>query len=173
MKLVLRKLTTNDSHAFFSALNQWDSSPGFLFAQGYQASMPFTDYLELLSANENGERLPQGYVPATILCGFVGDHIVGRVSIRHELNDFLLKVGGNIGYGVLPSFRRMGYAKDMLAQALDFSKTIGLKKTLLTCDSDNVASIKTIESCGGVLENEVEVSGQMKRRYWITLDSEF
>ncbi len=84
MSLILRKLNAQDSQAFFNAFRDWDSHPDFLFAQGYQPTMAFQDYLDLLAANENGKRLPVGYVPATSLCGFVGNNIVGRVSIRHE-----------------------------------------------------------------------------------------
>lgn len=169
MSLILRKLNAQDSQAFFNALRDWDSHPDFLFAQGYQPTMTFQDYLDLLAANENGKRLPVGYVPASSLCGFVGNTIVGRVSIRHELNDFLFKVGGHIGYGVLPTFRQKGYAKAMLSQALDYARNLGLDKTLLTCDPSNIASIKTIESCGGVYENKLETNGVSKLRYWITV----
>ena len=49
-----------------------------------------------------------------------------------------------------------------------------LTRVLLTCDDDNVGSIKTIEKNGGVLENVVDVpgAGKPKRRYWIQLDRE-
>jgi len=33
----------------------------------------------------------------------------------------------------------------------------------VTCDDDNVASVRVIEACGGVLE---DVRG-VKRRYWV------
>jgi RimJ/RimL family protein N-acetyltransferase len=44
---------------------------------------------------------------------------------------------------------------------------------LLTCDEDNVASIKLIEKAGGVLENKVtqEERDVPKRRYWIDTES--
>ena len=50
-------------------------------------------------------------------------------------------------------------------------KCHGAHRVLVTCDDDNVGSIRTIEKNGGVLENVV--SGQdldrPKRRYWIEL----
>lgn len=162
-------MNVNDAKAFFRALELWDSHPDFLFASNYQTSMTFEEYLELLEDNENGLRLPEGYVPSSSLYGFVGDDLVGRVSIRHTLNDFLFKVGGHIGYGVLPPFRQKGYAKAMLGQSLDYAKKIGIEKALLTCNTDNTASIKTIESCGGVFENSIESNGIKKLRYWITV----
>lgn len=167
--LILRKFTSKDEASFLAACNFWDSSSGFLFAQGFEQGMDFASYLDLLDANEKGERLPFGYVSATVLCAFVGDDLVGRLTIRHTLNEFLLKVGGHIGYGVVPGFRRKGYAKSMLALSLPIAKSLGINQVLVTCDDDNVGSIKTIESCGGRLENKVEVAEgkPLKRRYWI------
>ena len=46
---------------------------------------------------------------------------------------------------------------------------LGLTRVLLTCDDDNVGSIRTIEKNGGVLESIVAGphGGKPKRRYWI------
>lgn len=44
----------------------------------------------------------------------------------------------------------------------------GVERVLVTCDDDNTASARTIEACGGVLENIEPIDGaQPKRRYWI------
>jgi len=58
------------------------------------------------------------HVPSTFLFAFDASRIIGRVSIRHELNEFLLRVGGHIGYVVVPEFRRQGYATAILHQLL-------------------------------------------------------
>jgi len=116
--------------------------------------------------------LPSGFVPATFLRGFLNDGtIVGRLSLRHELNSFLSQYGGHIGYGVLPAYRNKGYAKEMLKQSLNFARDLKINKALLTCDDDNVGSIKTIEACNGVLENKInqKEGAPLKRRYWIEL----
>jgi predicted acetyltransferase len=101
----------------------------------------------------------------------VEEVIVGRVSIRYELNDYLFRFGGHVGYAVAPSFRRRGYATEILRQTLPIVRSIGLKRILLTCDDDNVASQRVIEVNGGVLENVVWEEGLRvpKRRYWIDL----
>lgn len=171
-QLVLRKLTIQDENVFLKALGEWDSDSGFTWVRDYKNGMNFSDYIDLLHAYENGKQLAKGYVADTSLFGFVNSEIVGRLAIRHELNDFLLKVGGHIGYGVLPRFRKKGYAKSMLALSLPFAKKLGINRALITCDDNNIGSIKTIEANGGILENviPVEIDKPLKRRYWIDLN---
>jgi len=100
-----------------------------------------------------------------------GDQFLGRVSIKHTLNDFLFKYAGNIGYIINPFRRKQGHGKLILELALEKAKELGLGKALLTCDSDNIGSKKIIEANGGVFENEVHMEGNpaLKRRYWIEL----
>jgi len=101
---------------------------------------------------------------------FDASRIVGRAAIRHELNDFLLRVGGHIGYAVVPEFRRRGYATTILRRSLEIARQrLGISPVLVTCDDDNVGSIRTIEKNGGVLENIVTGPDleKPKRRYWI------
>ena len=67
------------------------------------------------------------------------------------------------------AFRRRGYATAMLGLSVQFAREqLGIERVLVTCDDDNVGSIRTIEKNGGVLD---VVSGldvlKPKRRYWI------
>ena len=81
----------------------------------------------------------------------------------------LRRGGGHIGFGVVPSERCKGYATGMLRQSLPLARALGLEHVLITCD-DNVASIRTIERAGGLLEDIVPVEEAVpKRRYWIKL----
>jgi predicted acetyltransferase len=90
------------------------------------------------------------------------------VSVRHALNEALARVGGHIGYAVRPAHRRRGYATEMLRQSLVVARSVGVQRALVTCDDDNVASARTIERCGGVLQDLVRVDGRpAKRRYWV------
>lgn len=91
-----------------------------------------------------------------------GDY-VGRMSIRHELNDWLAEVGGHIGYDVRRSRRGQGHATAMLAAALGICRDLGLDQALLTCDEDNLASRRVIERNGGVLEDV----RRDKLRFWV------
>jgi predicted acetyltransferase len=101
-----------------------------------------------------------------------GREVVGFLSFRHRLNEWLREVGGHIGYAVRESRRRRGYASAALRLGLDRAREIGLDRVLLTCDDDNVASSRTIEGAGGVLQDvrdQSERGHALLRRYWITL----
>ena len=100
--------------------------------------------------------------------------------IREKLNADLLKVGGHFGYGVLPEFRRQGFATEILRQGLNIALKSNLARVLVTCRDGNLASKKTIEACGGVQENTVIDPNSdpnsasdnpqfLERRYWIDL----
>ena len=142
---------------------------GFSFLLGRDASAPWSQYVQTLKDRRCGINVVDGWVPSTFLFAVVGEQVVGRVSIRHELNEHLSTVGGHIGFGVLPQFRRRGYATEIFRQALVIARSLGIDRVLVTCDDDNVASAKTIDRCGGVFETTVfnDHEGVTKRRYWI------
>lgn len=167
--LTIRPLTINDEKAFKYALEDFkNKDPEWEFAFKYDDSMPFPDYVKKLERWSLGLDL-QGFVPNTYLVGVVENRIVGRVSIRHVLNDFLASVGGHVGYGVVPSERQKGYGTKMLNLALPVAASLGISRVLVTCDDDNVGSRKIIEKNGGVFEGLVQDGSTMvtKRRYWI------
>ena len=97
---------------------------------------------------------------------------IGRLSIRHELNDFLYRIAGHIGYEIRPSKRRRGYGYEILRLGLEKADALGFDRVLLTCDENNIGSKKIIELNGGIFENTsiVEGSSIKKLRYWINLD---
>jgi predicted acetyltransferase len=92
------------------------------------------------------------------------DRWVGYLALRRSLNDFLLELGGHIGYSVRPSRRREGHASRALALGVAEAAALGIDRVLVTCDENNLGSRRTIEGNGGVLEDV----RQGKRRYWIT-----
>ena len=133
----------------------------------YNAGMSWSEYLAYLDDEHTGHNLSQGRVQATFFIAEFDGELIGRASIRHCLNSFLLNFGGHIGYGVRPQFRRRGFASEILRQSLQYIHELGVTEVLVTCDEDNVGSSKVIESQGGILENRVEYEGVLKRRYWI------
>ncbi len=168
--LVLRTLGADDEASFMEALSEFRlEQPAWDFALGFDDAQGFFEYRRRLDAISRGEDIPAGFVSASFYVGVVDGVVVGRVSLRHELNDFLARIGGHIGYGVRPSLRRRGYATEMLRQALPLCAARGIAHALITCDVDNAASSKVIERCGGVLEGITADPSQaiQKRRYWL------
>ena len=170
--LTLRRPREDEEEEFLRAHRATSSEvPSFLHY--YEDGMPFRRYLDVLADQEHGVDMPTAnHVPSTFLFAFVGNRIVGRASIRHALNEFLHRVGGHIGYVVVPEFRRRGYATEILRQSLQIARDkCGLNRILVTCYDDNIGSIRTIEKNGGVLENVVEAPDLDKplRRYWIEM----
>jgi predicted acetyltransferase len=90
----------------------------------------------------------------------------GGIALRHGLNDYVLQFG-HIGYGIRPSSRRRGLATWALGRILDEARTLGLEQVLIVCSVDNLASVKTIEHQGGVLEDIRDTERGAVRRYRI------
>ena len=99
---------------------------------------------------------PEGFVPATMLWAVDGDRWLGRVSVRHELNEHLVRFGGHVGYAVRPSARRRGIATILLRVGLGVLNGIGVGEVLILCAEDNEGSRRVIETVGGELEKVVE-----------------
>ena len=125
------------------------------------------EWVQFTENTKNKESVTPGFVTAHTFFASDNNKIVGIINARHELNDYLLNFGGHIGYSVRKSERRKGYAKAMLSYTVDFLFSLGLEKVLITCDKKNIASKRTIESCGGILENEVIDESRITLRYWI------
>jgi predicted acetyltransferase len=169
-ELELRPLRLEDEKSFLEAVAEFRSEqPPWDFALGYEPDETFERYVRKQEDWARGARLPAGFVPAGFFVGVVAGEVVGRVSIRFRLNEFLSKLGGHIGYGVRASRRRRGYATRMLQLALPICKAHGIERALVTCDIDNVGSRRVVESCGGVFESITDEPSLpiQRRRYWI------
>ncbi|MFC0265614.1 GNAT family N-acetyltransferase [Alloscardovia macacae] len=129
--------------------------------------MPFR-YDAWLAENERDLHAPKpGFVPAVQYVSFdesTGSGI-GFLSVRLVLNEYLLNVGGHIGYCIRPGMRGHGYGRQQLRLRLERAREQGLDRVLITCSVDNAASRQIILGCGGVLEDVRE----MHERYWISV----
>lgn len=158
----------------------------------------FASYLEFIQAmRERGEKIWDGMIPGagesparfveglqdassapgpglvaqTAYWATLGSQVVGRIALRHELNESLSEFGGHIGYEVHPSFRQKGIAREMLKKLLATPKAREIGRLLLTCAPDNVGSNKTIQANGGVLAKTAYVEKWRRdtNYYWIDL----
>jgi len=169
LNISMRRLGLNDQVAFERATNLWDhSNTGFRWMKPAEGQS-YADFVQNLQDQADGVNLPEGWVPCTTLYAFIGEDLVGRVNVRHQLNEFLLNFGGHIGYGVVPPFRGRGIATYLLGVGLEEARRHGIERALVTCDENNYASARVIEKHGGVFENHFDPGGgvPLKRRYWI------
>ena len=131
----------------------------------------FDEYLLALRQAESDPLA--GMVPATqywLIAPGIG--YVGELGLRHRLNDSLLRYGGHIGYKIRPSLRRRGYGKLICQLGIEAARQRGIGDILITCDDDNIASIKIIEANGGMLADRVDNDrGILTRRYWIRAEA--
>lgn len=144
-----------------------------LHAEVFHAAPSFEMFVACLLEKSDRAKVTDGLVPESVLWLLEDDVLVGRVSIRHELNASLRELGGHIGYEIRPSRRRMGYGTRALGLALPEARNLGIERALLTCDADNLGSRRIIEKNGGLLEDESRLAGSSKthRRYWIDLSN--
>lgn len=128
-------------------------------------------WLKYLKTLESKDTCPEGLVSCVQYCllDTSTNELIGLANIRLELNDYLYKYGGNIGYSISPSKRKQGYGTIQLKLVLNECKNLNINQVLITCIEENIASRKVIEKCGGVFQNAVENNGKLIRRYMIKI----
>lgn len=157
--------------AFQEMQSDTDRSAWLYLGAKAPLDIPETDFEGYVHTMQSRETTPPpGFVCDSVYWGVVGDEMVGRISLRHELNEMLAKWGGHIGYIVRPSYRRKGIATEMLRRMLQMESAKEIGRLLITCDDGNIASEKTIVVNGGIYESTLELKdGLPKKRFWIQL----
>lgn len=158
-----------DGLAYEEYMREWEAEgtpivPGASDRRGRS----FCQMLERWAYDETDEPFKKGFVPS-MLYFLVGDghRILGAIHLRKCLNESLRLHGGHIGYGIRPTERGKGYASLMLGLLLDLIGASVSDEYLLTCDESNLASQRTIEGNGGILEESLEHEGVRTRKYRI------
>jgi predicted acetyltransferase len=118
---------------------------------------------------DRGRRAPR--LPYRLFWISDGD-FSGTINLRYQPGTEALPpyISGHIGYGVVPWKRRRGYATRALAMILPLCRKQGLKRVLVTCDEDNIASRRVIEANGGEFDGTEPhplTAGKLKLRYWV------
>jgi predicted acetyltransferase len=171
--MIVTKLGLAHRQAFQQMLEDYaahDPQNGEFYARG---RVDFPAYVQSLDDEEHGINLIADRAPCSHrwLLDDTGA-IVGIVRIRHNINNaFLAEEVGHIGYDVPPSARGRGYGIACLQAGLEEARALQLERVLVCADTDNPASWRTIEHCGGVLEREFYSSHYqtLVRRYWIEI----
>ena len=113
--------------------------------------------LELLETVQ--DHLPKGFVPYSIYCMMVNHQEVGRLVLRHG-NDEQCYIEGHIGYTVEPEFRGHGYAYEA---CMLLKNQIDNDELYMTCDPNNIPSLKTIEKLGCLYIETKAIPSHMRK----------
>ncbi len=156
---------------YLDMIEEWKSypdprrNPGRLFVwENYE------DFLEIIKKDlTNNERGING-----ILFFFMdNEDILGAIQVRHSIDHPNCSLewwcGGHIGYGLRPSERGKWLAKAMLLLWLTEAKKLGIEKVLISAHTDNPASWKVIELCGGEFIKEIDDKGKKLKVYEIRI----
>lgn len=113
----------------------------------------YKNYEEFLEAMRWDFQWPQWRVPSTFFFSIEDNAIVWHIQVRHHIDHPNLRdVWWHIGYGVVPWKWWKWLGKKQLELALIESQNLWLKKVMISCLEENIASAKVIESNGWKLE---------------------
>ena len=99
----------------------------------------------------------RGFVPAyQFRVLLVNGPDVGHLNFRVGATKHVRFCAGHIGYGILEPFRGHGYAFQACRAVAPFVRQF-YEAVIITCDSDNHASRRTIEKLGADFLDEVTV----------------
>jgi len=104
----------------------------------------------------NGDDIKQ-WVPAYYfaICLLDGTE-VGTCELRIGHNDNTY-YGGNVGYSIYPEQRGHHFAGKACFLLLELAKKHAMKYLIITCNPENIASRKTCEYAGGILQKIIEL----------------
>ncbi|HTA37653.1 MAG TPA: GNAT family N-acetyltransferase [Candidatus Acidoferrales bacterium] len=129
-------------------------------------------YVDLMNERAKGRDGAEDFVRADEFWILADGEVVGSLSVRHVLTDLLKKLGGHIGYATHPAYRGRGVATFAFDRGLSVLKHLGVEEALMTCQYENLASIRIIEKSGGRRIEDSEFPGRpdlTHRRYIIPL----
>jgi predicted acetyltransferase len=159
--------------AFLAAHHEWGPGPhedgfGLHPEDDVETAAGFAAWVSRLTRAEDPASDPgPGDAHSTYRWMVENDQVMGGIALRHELTDAHLRALGHIGYGVRPSARRRGLGTWALGAMIAEARARGLNHLLIVCEAGNLASARTVERCGGVLEPGAETDAI--RRYRIDI----
>ncbi len=169
--IVLTRPSVLYKESYLQAMCEFQHEGHYLNYNLKKMTDDFASFIEHIYVQEEHDKTAPDRVPNADFWLIDNNEFIGRLSLRYKLNEYLLQLGGTIGYEIRPSKRCQGYGKEILRLGLQEAKKAGLQRALVTCNEDNLGSKKVIEHNGGQLENAIpmEEAGIKKLRYWVEL----
>ena len=138
-RLLLRPVTCNDLATTYAYAGDLENTRLMMF-------LPYADEAEtaayLLDAEQQwGMKAPDRYEFA--ICLADGGHIGGLTLYMQDD-----RTEAELGWVLHKDYWRRGYVTEAAAAMMDFARSIGVKRLFACCDSENVASYKTMEKLG-------------------------
>lgn len=93
--------------------------------------------------------------------------IAGELALRIGENPSLFYLG-HIGYHIDPPYQGHHFASRACALCLPLLRQLGMRSVVITTDEDNLASIRTCEALGAVLECRVNVPLWCVRKFEVS-----
>ena len=107
----------------------------------------------LLTKNEALEQIP-AYLFDIV---FHDGTRIGQIDLRMGQTEALIMYGGQVGYGIDKPYRGHGYAAQACKLLATVAVTLNFTELWITCNPDNIASIKTCEKIGARYIERVDV----------------
>lgn len=105
--------------------------------------------LELKLCEKHKDSDPDGWGQSWVfdIIEVATHRVVGRCDLRKG-DTPTLDLAGHIGYTIYVPYRGHHYAAKACTLLFNYAKHIGMKKLLITCNTDNLASYRTCELAG-------------------------
>ncbi|WP_105615813.1 GNAT family N-acetyltransferase [Vallitalea okinawensis] len=114
-----------------------------------KAEKDFKEFVTDLINFSKGINIPEDWVPCSSFWLIDRDEVVGVIRIRHRVDNDYLQMIGHIGYEIKSSKRKRGYGSRLLELGLKEAKKLGLEEVLVTCNEDNIGSLRIINKFNG------------------------
>jgi len=153
-----------------------NSYRGYIHELGDEERYPFpldfehNDFSAMLKRIEDfktGLDIPKGFVQSSTYWLVDNNEIISCTNIRHCLNERIEHCGGHIGLGIRPLYRGKGLGNLLLKRSIEKAAELGIKPLHIHCHTNNIASCRMIESCGGELSSSVTVGNEEINRYLV------
>ena len=144
--------------------DNWRKNPRVFFQESFEKLLEVIDSIK--DKDDLKNQIPQS------LCYFLceQDKVIGMYVFRYNLNFWDDAINGwHIGYGIRPTEREKWYGKEWLRLVLEQAKKLWFLNVFISCDDDNIGSVKIIEANGWKLERYTLRHGVKWRRYSISL----